>query len=37
MSVIEIAVLAMIAAGVGAFCASLKWLSLTGLFGRDHR
>jgi hypothetical protein len=29
MLLLEIAVLAMIAAGVGVFCASLKWLSLT--------
>jgi len=37
MSLIEIAVLAIIAASAGVFCASLKWLSLAGLFARPRR
>jgi hypothetical protein len=37
MSLLEVAVLAMIAAGVGAFCASLKWLSLSAPFRKNAR
>jgi hypothetical protein len=37
MSLIEIAVLAIIVTSAGVFCASLKWLSLAGLFGRHRR
>ena len=37
MSLSYIAVLALIAAGVGAFCATVKWLSLPTPFGRANR
>ena len=37
MSLLDIALLAMIAAGGGAFCATVKWLSLPTPFRRLNR